>query len=135
MIEIDEEVIHAAATYMPQVSRGAFSDPKADIVITDANEYLEVNDGFDVIIYDLTMHPESITNVDRTEFLDRIFSKIRNSLNTRGIVSMQCCSEFDEETVALLNKILPRYFDRIQFRTTFIPSFCENWVFASAEAK
>jgi spermidine synthase len=133
LIEIDEEVIEAAKTHMPDVCGDVFNDPRANIIIADANEYLEGSHGFDAIIYDLTMHPESITNVDRAEFLNQIFSKIRSSLKNEGVVSMQCCSEFDSETVELLNNILPKYFHKIEFGTTFIPSFCENWIFASAE--
>jgi spermidine synthase len=81
------------------------------------------------------MHPEAITNVDRTVFLTQIFSKIKKNLNKKGVVSMQCCSEFDGETIKLLKRILPKYFKNIVYKTSFIPSFCENWVFASAEAR
>jgi spermidine synthase len=81
------------------------------------------------------MHPEAITNMDRTEFLKQIFSKVKDNLNKNGMVSMQCCSEFDQETIKLLRKILPKYFKNINYRTVFIPSFCENWVFASAQIK
>jgi S-adenosylmethionine decarboxylase proenzyme len=135
MVEIDEEVIEAAKKYMPRVCRNAFRSKKAHIIIDDANKFLEDNHGFDAIIYDLTMHPEAIINVDRTVFLRQIFSRIKSNLNKRGVVSMQCCAEFDTETQKLLKRILPRYFKNIKFKTTFIPSFCENWVFASAEVK
>ena len=135
LIEIDEEVIEAAEKYMPSVCKNAFDDKRSNIVIDDVNNFLDSAHGFDAIIYDLTMHPESITSMDRTDFLSRIFSKVKNNLNKKGIVSMQCCSEFDTETINLLEKILPEYFKDITYKTTFIPSFCENWVFASAEVK
>ena len=135
LIEIDEEVINAAKKYMPSVCKNAFDNKKSNIIIDDANRFLESGHGFDAIIYDLTMHPEAITKMDRTEFLSRIFSRVKNNLNKKGIVSMQCCSEFDAETIKLLRKILPRYFRDIKYTTAFIPSFCENWVFASGEVK
>ncbi len=135
LVEIDKEVIEAAKKYMPGVCKKAFSSKKAHIVIDDANAFLEQQRSFDAIIYDLTMHPEAITNVDRTVFLNEIFGKIKKNLNKNGMVSMQCCAEFDTETVKLLKRILPKYFKNILFKTVFIRSFCENWVFASAEVK
>jgi spermidine synthase len=135
MVEIDEEVINAAKKFMPGVCKKAFNSRKAHIIIDDANKFLDEKHGFDAIIYDLTMHPEAITNVDRTVFLNQIFSKIKNNLNNKGMVSMQCCAEFDTETQKLLKKMLPKYFKNIVFKTAFIPSFCENWIFASAQVK
>jgi spermidine synthase len=135
MVEIDEEVIKAAKKHMPGICKKAFESRRSHIIIDDANNFLSEQRGFDAIIYDLTMHPEAITHVDRTVFLNQIFSKIKDNLNKKGVVSMQCCAEFDTETKKLLKKILPKYFKNITFQTTFIPSFCENWVFASAEVK
>ncbi len=135
LIEIDEEVIEAARKYMPSVSENAFDDKRSNIVIDDVNNFLDSAHRFDAIIYDLTMHPESITRMDRSDFLSRIFSKVKNNLNKKGVVSMQCCSEFDTETINLLDNILPEHFKDITYKATFIPSFCENWVFASAEVK
>lgn len=135
LIEIDREVIKAAEKYMPSVCKNAFKNRKSHIIIDDANRFLESGHMFDAIIYDLTMHPEALTSMERVDFLTEIFSKVKGNLNKKGIVSMQCCSEFDTETIKLLKKILPRYFKNIIYKTTFIPSFCENWVFASAEVK
>jgi spermidine synthase/S-adenosylmethionine decarboxylase proenzyme len=135
LVEIDSEVIKAAKKYMPDVCGKAFDHKKAEIVIDDANRFLAERHGFDAIIYDLTMHPEAITNMGRSSFLNQIFSRIAGNLNKRGIVSMQCCSEFDMETVKLLKKVLPRYFRNISYNTVHVPSFCENWIFASAEVR
>lgn len=44
-------------------------------------------------------------------------------------------SETDDRTKRLLSEILKRYFIYINYGGIFIPSFCENWVFASAKAK
>lgn len=135
LVEIDEEVIAAAKKYMPNVCKNAFDHKKANIVIDDANRFLDRDHSFDAVIYDLTMHPEAITNVDRTVFLSDIFLKIKKNLDNKGIISMQCCSEFDDETRELLHKILPKHFKNITYKISFIPSFCENWVFATAEKR
>lgn len=135
LIEIDKDVIMAAKKFMPRVCRNSFDNAKAHVIIDDAHKFLDQKRGFDAIIYDLTMHPESMTNMDRTEFLNQIFLKISQNLNKKGVVSMQCCSKYDTETYGLLKKILPKYFRSITYKSVFIPSFCENWVFASAEVK
>lgn len=135
LVDIDGEVIEAAKKYMPNVCEKAFDDRRARIVVDDANRFLDNRKEFDAIIYDLTMHPEAITHMDRTGFLLQIFSKIKNNLRSNGSVSMQCCSEYDAQTISLLKKILPRYFKNITYSTVFIPSFCENWVFAAADVQ
>jgi spermidine synthase len=78
------------------------------------------------------MYPEALTCSERTTFLEGIFSRVEKSLNPNGVLSLQCCSEFDGETSALLEQILSRRFKQLEFRKCFIPSFCENWVFGSA---
>jgi spermidine synthase len=135
LVDIDGDVIEAAKKYLPSVCAKAFDDKRAHVIVDDANVFLDEKHKFDAIIYDLTMHPEAITNMERTEFLSQIFSKVKNNLRNDGAVSMQCCSEYDVETINLLKEILPRYFKNIIYNTVFIPSFCENWVFASAEVK
>jgi len=135
LIDIDEDVIMAARRYLKKICHNAFNDPRVKVVIADVNRYLEKRHGFDGIIYDLTMHPEALTNMERTEFLSRVFSKIRKNLNENGMVTLQCGSETDTTTHKLLNRLLPRYFKNITFRKAFIPSFCENWIFASAESR
>lgn len=135
VVDIDEEVIKSAKKYLRCICNNAFSNLRVQVIINDANKYLENNYGFDAIIYDLTMHPEVLTGTNRIEYLENFFSKIKNSLNEKGMVTLQCCSEFDTETIRLLKEILPKYFKKINCKKSFIPSFCENWVFMSAEAK
>ncbi len=135
LVDMDSEVVEASRKYLKGICKNAFSDPRVRIVTDDANKFLEKNHGFDVIIYDLTMHPEAITNMDRVEFFNQMFSKIKKSLNEEGMITLQCCSEFDTATLRLLKKLLPKYFKNINFKTGFIPPYCENWIFASAEVK
>ncbi|UCG52568.1 MAG: adenosylmethionine decarboxylase [Candidatus Latescibacterota bacterium] len=133
LVDIDEEVIRASKQYLKSICGESFDQPNVEVRIEDANDYLAREDGFDAIIYDLTMFPEALTCKERTAFLTGIFSKISRSLNPGGLVSMQCCSEFDTQTKELLCEILSNYFADVVFETTFIPSFCEKWVFATAK--
>lgn len=54
-VEIDAEVIETCKQYLPNHSRGAFDDPRVDIVIDDGFEFVSrAGDSFDVIISDST---------------------------------------------------------------------------------
>jgi S-adenosylmethionine decarboxylase proenzyme len=132
LVDIDGDVIEASRKYLRTICGDSFDRPNVSVRIEDANEFLEREKGFDAIIYDLTMFPEALTRSERTDFLNGIFSRISKSLRPGGIVTMQCCSEFDKKTKELLCDILSDKFADIVFETTFIPSFCENWMFASA---
>lgn len=55
LCEIDESVIALCREHFPQVSDGAFDDPRADIVLADGTEFVaETGRRFDVIIVDST---------------------------------------------------------------------------------
>lgn len=134
LVDIDGEVVEAARDYLRPVCGDSFDDPRVDVRIEDANLFLEREGEFDAVIYDLTMYPEALTNDERHMFVGGIFSKIQAALRPHGIVTMQCCSDQDEETKKLLGPILDELFHGIEFTTHFIPSFCEGWRFASARA-
>lgn len=132
VVDIDEDVINVAKKYLRKICQNAFNDKRAKLVIGDANKFLEKKQKFDAIIYDLTMHPEAFTIKDRALFLDSLFLKVKKSLTKNGMISMQCCSLYDKETRRLIRKSLKKHFNEIEFKETFIPSFCESWLFASA---
>ena len=135
LVDIDKEVIEVSKELLPEICKNAFNDPRVKIVIDDAYKFLgdKNNNGFDAVIYDLTMHPEAFIKIDREIYLDNLFSKIKNSMNKNGIVTFQCCPEIDEETLKILKRIMPNHFYDINFTSSFIPSYCEGWIFASAK--
>jgi len=53
LVEIDRRVIELCRTYLPSISRDAFDDPRAEVVIADAGRYVAATDArFDVVIVD-----------------------------------------------------------------------------------
>jgi len=112
LVEIDEGVIAYSKKFIPSIGRKAFNNPKVKIVISDANEFLKDHDGFDVIIYDLTMHPESFSRQPRMYYLRQTFSRIYDSLANDGILSIQCCSESDYETLRFIKRNMIKYFNK-----------------------
>jgi len=78
------------------------------------------------------MRPGAFSGTDHEHFLNMLFSKIKLMLNDGGILTLQCGSEYDNENTELVKQVLLNYFIKVKFSTHFIPSFCENWVFAEA---
>lgn len=132
LIDIDREVIDASKKYLKCVCHDAFDDPRVEIINDDVNNVLDTGRRFDAVIYDLTMHPETFINMDREIYLERLFSKIDDRLNPGGMVTVQCCSEYDKDTYIMSENLLNKYFKDVTLFTTNIPSFCTPWVFASA---
>ncbi|MCH9809058.1 MAG: polyamine aminopropyltransferase [Alphaproteobacteria bacterium] len=53
LVEIDREVIDTALKFYPQIPKGAFDDPRTEILITNGLEYVaNTDDKFDCIIVD-----------------------------------------------------------------------------------
>ncbi|UCE05413.1 MAG: adenosylmethionine decarboxylase [bacterium] len=132
LVDIDEDVVVIAREYFPSVCGKAFDQPNVKVVIGDATEFIANNNGFDAVIYDLTMDTEKISNKPKDEFLTEVFSNIQKSLKAGGLFSMQCCSEFDNANYDLVQKLMPRFFKNHAFRSVYIPSYCEPWIFGSA---
>ncbi|MBN2539287.1 MAG: adenosylmethionine decarboxylase, partial [Deltaproteobacteria bacterium] len=65
------------------------------------------------IIYDLTMHPGAFIDMDREIFLDNLFTKISASLNPSGMITAQCCSDYDEESLKVAEGILTKFFSDV----------------------
>jgi spermidine synthase len=54
-VELDRAVVEACRRYLPQVSRGAFDDPRVRLLFADGYEFVEkAQEPFDAIIVDLT---------------------------------------------------------------------------------
>ncbi len=136
LVDIDNDVIKASIKYLNKIAYNAFDDPRVDIIPDDAIKYIAQDEKkFDAIIYDLTMHPEAFTKLPREEFLAILFDDIKKRLNRRGILTLQVGSAYDDATLQLAKKLLEERFEDVKYYTVYIPSFCENWIFASARVK
>lgn len=129
--DIDREVISYCKSFLPGLHDGAFDDPRASITVGEVNEFLDDNQGFDAIVSDLTTHPEALTRTERRTFLDQLFARMKASAKPGGMVTLQCCSSFDKESLTLLTELLEKHFTDVQFTETYLPMYCGTWVFAS----
>lgn len=133
LIDIDRDVIDCAKEYLKCICHDAFDDPRVEVINDDVKNFLSnMKERADLIAYDLHMHPEAFSNIDRETYISNLFSLVKGCLKRDGVLTLQCCSEFDHETLSFLKSILPRYFKEIEFNSVFIPSYCERWIFGVA---
>ena len=132
LVDIDKVVVDVSRKYFPEFWACA-AENKLKVLNLDAADFLKNDEQFDVIVCDLTMHPEAFTRETRGQYLARLFDGIYKSLLPGGIVTMQCGSLFDTRSITLAKELLVSRFTGIEVNEVFIPSFCEKWVFASGE--
>lgn len=132
LVDIDKEVVDVSRKYFPEFWVH-FAGEKSKILNRDAADFLAGAEQFDVIICDLTMHPEAFTRETREQYLARLFDGIYKSLSPGGIVTMQCGSLFDNRSITMAKELLANRFTGIEINEVYIPSFCEKWVFASGK--
>jgi S-adenosylmethionine decarboxylase proenzyme len=131
LVDIDKEVVRASRKYLKSICHSVFDDERVEVVNDDVLRFLDGSRRFDAIIYDLTMHPEAFIAMDREVFLDTLFARIRDGLHTSGMITAQCCSDYDEETLKTARLLMTKFFSDVRFTKTYIPSYCTPWVFTS----
>ncbi len=88
MVDLDREVVEACKEHLPEMHQGSFDDPRLDLVIQDAVDYLESSPGeWDVIISDLTDPTESGPSFKL--FTKEYFEKARRALRPGGYFLLQ----------------------------------------------
>ena len=86
MVEIDAGVVEFSKQYLPNICKGAFDDPRLNLVITDGAKFVAETDGrFDVAIIDSTdpMGPGEVL------FTETFYGNVKRCLNEGGVVVTQ----------------------------------------------
>ncbi|NES05616.1 MAG: spermidine synthase [Okeania sp. SIO2F4] len=88
MVDIDGEVVEACKKYLPEMHQNAFEDPRVELIIDDAQNFLESSSAtWDVIISDLTDPIEEGPSFPL--FTQEYFQKIRQVLSADGFFIIQ----------------------------------------------
>ncbi len=130
MVDIDGELVEYCKEYMPEWSEGAYDDPRVELIIGDAKEYIEKGgEKFDVIISDLTEPLEEGPSVFL--FTKEFYNKIYNRLNNYGIFVAQSGSAFMgiAQFMATNYKTLKKVFPEVIPYQIFLFSFSMMWGF------
>lgn len=133
MVDIDGEVVSLCRKELPEQSDGAFDDPRTDLVIGDAQEYLDsCRENFDLIISDLT--EPKVQELSTSLFSRETFRKVRSRLNPGGVFALQASQGtlgFTQAHVQI-RRNLQEAFPYVMTLMVHIPSFCCHWCFAVA---
>ena len=133
MVDIDRQLVELCQEYLPEWSDGAFSNPKTEMVYTDAHRYVEeTQEKFDVVISDLTEPLEDGPSLYL--FTREFFKEIFDVLEEDGLLVLQAGSVnplYDHFYCSLV-KTLEEVFPLVRPYWTFILSFGLPWGFIVA---
>ena len=131
MVELDPGVVELARTYLPRISRGAFDDPRTELIFGDGVRFVADSDRqFDVIIVNSTdpFGPGAVL------FTEAFYADCRARLRPGGILVAQSGNPFVER--ARLDACLARLgavFRDTSFILTSVPAYVGGpFVFAWA---
>jgi spermidine synthase len=121
LVDIDDTVVNLSKKYMPDLSNGAFEDPRAEIIIADGSLFTkETDEKFDIIILDTT----DPIGPGEALFTKEFYSNCKKALKEDGILVTQNGVPFcqDEELINSYNR-LSKEFENVTFYTAPIPTY------------
>ena len=132
MVDIDSQVVALCREHLPNHHRGAFDDPRVDLVHADAYSYLENTDErFDVAIIDV---PDPLEAGPAYRLFTREFyAVLKDRLADGGIMAAQAGPtgpSFYEQCFSAVANTIGGVFPTVVLSETFVPSFGSTWGFA-----
>ncbi|MDE3046698.1 MAG: polyamine aminopropyltransferase [Verrucomicrobiota bacterium] len=121
LVELDAGVMNLSKKYLPKLSNGAFDDPRVEVVIQDASEYVKTcKETFDVILCDST----DPFGPGKVLFTPEFYALCKKLLRKNGIFVNQNGVPFlQKEELTLTLKNRSPYFKHVTFYTAAIPSY------------
>jgi len=127
MVDIDVAAVDACRTWLPEVHQGSLSNPRVQIEIADAYDFIQSQRGWDIIIVDLTDPIES--GPAYKLFTREFFSFCRDALtadgyfiNQAGALSPPLIAPF-----ARTAKTIASVFDSTKTVHTHVPTYGSPW--------
>lgn len=135
LCEIDGMVIDACKKYLPTIA-GKLDDPKVEVLVQDAIEYIKNKENeFDIVLIDSTdpMGPgEGL-------FTEEFYTNVKKSLKKGGIVAAQSESPVvNNEEIKKMYTLLKKVFPITSTYTSPIPTYPGGywaWAFCSEEVE
>lgn len=131
LAEIDREVIDASREFLPSVHRGAFDDPRAEIVIQPGEEYVRGHPReFDVILVDST----DPIGPGEALFAQEFFAACRGALREGGLLALQAGTPFywPQELAQVVERV-KRSFPHVGVYLGFVPAYPSGmWAYVLA---
>ncbi len=133
MIDIDSEVVEACKQHLGEMHQNAFANPRLQVIIADALNFLDTSDEkWDVIISDLSDPIESGPSFQL--FTKEYFEKVRRVLSEQGFFVVQAGPVSPGELVlhARLVKTLSTVFPNVQSYSSSTCTYGRPWGFILA---
>lgn len=132
MVEIDDQVIEIAKEYMPQVSDGAFDDPRLNVVVGDATEFVQqAKRVYNLVVMDLTDFSEDVMDIDMEIFGEKFLADIKQLLQPGGVVVTQSDNAiYCPESASRVSRHLSKNFRYHGSYYSIVPSFGSFSAFA-----
>lgn len=137
MVDLDEEIVKISRQFLPNHSKGAFEDPRIELVHTDARAYLEhTEEIFDVIILDLVDPLEA--GVAYKLYTQEFYGIVKAKLGSSGVMVTQSgpagLMNYHECFTPII-KTLQNIFIEVLPYNIFVPCFMSMWGFTIATNK
>lgn len=132
LVDIDGEAVEACRQYLPEIHQQAFDDPRVEIQISDAFEFIQQARDFDVIIADLTDPIESgpAYKLFTKEFFEHCKKALRPGgyfINQAGSMSPPLAG-----SLARVAKTIGAVFADTCVVTANVPTYGSSWGFVLA---
>jgi spermidine synthase len=121
MVEIDGAVVACCREHMPNLSAGAFDDPRTDLRIADGIDYVaHARDPFDAILVDST----DPSGPGEVLFTDAFYGNCRRLLRQGGVLAAQNGVAFLQgDEVATTSRRLKPIFADVGFFFVAVPTY------------
>ena len=121
MVEIDEMVIDLSKKYLPSISKGAFNDKRAEVIIGDGKEKIRNSRNFfDVIIMDLSDPGGPAEELVSLNF----YKDVKRALRKGGIISIQGGSfDVQPDLVKNIYARLSKIFAYVKIHLAVVPAY------------
>jgi spermidine synthase len=126
MVEIDKAVIEACRTTLPELSNGAFDDPRVTVHIADAIQFLaEVREPYDFIVMDITdAYEGEDDSLSQSLFTEKFHLDTKNALKETGFLVSQADNHvFCPYSLESLKQVMGKYFSQVTSYQALVPSF------------
>ena len=133
MVDIDRDVVQIAQALLPEFHAGAFQDPRAELVIADARQWLEDHDEvFDAIIIDISdpLEEGPCYRLYTREF----YNLLTKRLASDGMISLQSgtVAPHDLLNFSAIHRTLRTAFPTVWPYAANVPCFGLPWGFQLA---
>ncbi|UCF33146.1 MAG: methyltransferase domain-containing protein [Phycisphaerales bacterium] len=135
MVDIDRDVVEACKQHLPEMHQGALDDPRTELVIGDALEFLGASENeWDIVISDLSDPIEEGPSFKL--FTKEYFEQCRRALKAGGCFVIQAGPTAPPEMalhVRLVNTVKAA-FENVASYASHVPSYASPFGFALGSA-